>query len=208
MSTPAAIDRNATEARRLAVARALVLLAAGLAALAAVATPPGAMIAVLSALSLAAATLFPALVLGIWWRRANTWGAVAGMAVGLAVCAYYLIGTRYMPVGFYETWPHLSNASDAAIRKFVSLKAAWESAAAGDGKDRGLGSARDPCPRNRGQGRARQLVRRPRRRLRALCAAGWPSRHDPCESPHAAPRAAYPGRVLEVIGVNTPLTAR
>ena len=56
------------------------------------------------------------------------------MTVGLAVCAYYLIGTRYMPVGFYETWPHLSNASDAAIRKFASLKAAWESAAAGDAK--------------------------------------------------------------------------
>ena len=129
-----AIDRNATEVRRVAVARALVLLAAGLAALAAVATPPGAMIAVLSALSLAAATLFPALVLGIWWRRANTWGAVAGMTVGLAVCAYYLIGTHYMPVGFYETWPQLSNASDAAIRKFVSLKAAWESAAAGEAK--------------------------------------------------------------------------
>jgi cation/acetate symporter len=129
-----AIDRNATEARRLAVARALVLFAAGLAAVAALATPPGAMIAVLSALSLAAATLFPSLILGVWWRRANTWGAVAGMTVGLAVCAYYLIGTSYMPVGFYETWPQLSNASDAAIRKFVSLKAAWEGAAAGEAK--------------------------------------------------------------------------
>jgi cation/acetate symporter len=56
------------------------------------------------------------------------------MTVGLAVCAYYLIGTQCTPVGFYETWPHLSNASDAAIRKFVSLKAAWESAAAGVAK--------------------------------------------------------------------------
>ncbi len=128
------IEPDATEARRLAVARALVLLAAGLAAVATVATPPVALIAVLSALSLAAATLFPALLLGIWWRRANAWGALAGMAVGLAVCACYLIGTRYLPVGFYETWPHLSNASDAAIRKFASLKAAWESAAAGDAK--------------------------------------------------------------------------
>lgn len=128
------ISRGASEARRITVTRVLLLLAAGLAAVAAVATPPGAMTALLSALALTAATLFPALMLGIWWRRANSWGAAAGMAVGLAVCAYYMIGTRYLSVGFYETWPHLSNASEAAVRKFMSLKAAWASAGEGDAK--------------------------------------------------------------------------
>jgi cation/acetate symporter len=124
----------ASPARRLAATRVLLLCAAGLAAVVAVATPPDAMIALLSALSLAAAALFPALILGIWWRRANAWGAAAGIVVGLAVCVCYMIGTRYMPVGFYETWPHLSNASEAAIRKFVTLKATWASAAEGDAK--------------------------------------------------------------------------
>jgi cation/acetate symporter len=128
------IGEAATAARRLAVTRALLLLAAGLAAVAALATPPDAMFAVLSALSLAAAALFPAVFLGLWWRRANAWGAAAGIVVGLAVCVYYIAGTRYMPVSFYETWPHLSNASEAAIRKFVALKAAWANAAEGDAK--------------------------------------------------------------------------
>jgi len=125
---------KAPTARRLAVTRVLLLVAVGLAALAAVKTPPDAMIALMWALSLAAAALLPALILGIWWPRANGWGAAAGMVVGLAVCAYYMIGTRYASVPFYETWPQLSNASEAAIRKFVSLKTAWASATEGDAK--------------------------------------------------------------------------
>ena len=42
------------------------------------------------AFSLAAAAFFPALVLGIFWRRANRAGAVAGMLTGLGVCAWYM----------------------------------------------------------------------------------------------------------------------
>ena len=34
------------------------------------------------AFSLAAAGIFPALVLGVWWKRANKAGCVAGMTVG------------------------------------------------------------------------------------------------------------------------------
>jgi cation/acetate symporter len=43
-----------------------------------------------AAFSLAAAGFFPALVMGIFWRRANGFGAVAGMLAGLGVCAYYM----------------------------------------------------------------------------------------------------------------------
>jgi cation/acetate symporter len=32
--------------------------------------------------------------MGIWWKRANKTGAVAGMAAGLAVTTYYMIGSR------------------------------------------------------------------------------------------------------------------
>ena len=46
---------------------------------------------VTAAFSLAAAAFFPALVMGIFWRRANHLGAVAGMLVGLGVCAWYMI---------------------------------------------------------------------------------------------------------------------
>ena len=45
---------------------------------------------VTAAFSLAAATFFPALVLGIFWRRANRPGAVAGMLTGAAVCLWYM----------------------------------------------------------------------------------------------------------------------
>ena len=41
-----------------------------------------------------ASTLFPALVLGIFWKRANRPGAVAGMMLGLGVTLYYVIRTH------------------------------------------------------------------------------------------------------------------
>ncbi len=43
-----------------------------------------------AAFSLAAATFFPALVIGIFWRRANRAGAVAGMVTGAGVCLWYM----------------------------------------------------------------------------------------------------------------------
>jgi cation/acetate symporter len=43
-----------------------------------------------AAFSLAAAAFFPALVLGIFWRRTTGAGAVAGMLAGLAVCGWYM----------------------------------------------------------------------------------------------------------------------
>jgi len=44
-----------------------------------------------AAFSLAAATFFPALVVGIFWRRANRAGAVAAMVTGFGVCLYYMV---------------------------------------------------------------------------------------------------------------------
>lgn len=43
------------------------------------------------AFSFAAATLFPVLVLGIFWKRANARGAVAGMLAGLIVTLSYMV---------------------------------------------------------------------------------------------------------------------
>jgi cation/acetate symporter len=47
-----------------------------------------------AAFSLAASAFFPALVLGVFWKRANKPGAIAGMVTGLGICCYYM-GTRY-----------------------------------------------------------------------------------------------------------------
>lgn len=125
------LDRKAPTARRLAVSRIMLLLVAVLAAYAATTRPSDLLTMASWAFSLAAAGLFPALVLGIWWRRANSAGAASGMIVGFGVCLYYLLGTRYDAVGFYELWSGLSSASPEAIAKFAELKTAW-SAATGD----------------------------------------------------------------------------
>ena len=48
---------------------------------------------VTAAFSMAAAAFFPALVLGMFWKRASGSGAVAGMLSGLALCLYYMATT-------------------------------------------------------------------------------------------------------------------
>jgi cation/acetate symporter len=55
------------------------------------------------AFSLAAASFFPALVMGIWWKRANKAGAIAGMVVGLGVTLYYMIASRFYGVTWFGT---------------------------------------------------------------------------------------------------------
>jgi len=123
------VDTHAPTNRRLVVARILLVIVAVLAAYTA-STKPADILAMVSwAFSLAAAGLFPALVLGVWWKRANKWGAIAGIIAGFGICLYYLVGTRYFAVSFYETWSGLSGANEAAIAKFNELKAAWEGAA-------------------------------------------------------------------------------
>jgi cation/acetate symporter len=45
------------------------------------------------AFGLAAASFFPVIVLGIFWKRTNAAGAVAGMLTGLIITAAYIIAT-------------------------------------------------------------------------------------------------------------------
>jgi cation/acetate symporter len=123
------VDTKAPTERRLIVSRVLLLIVAVIAAYVASTKPADILAMVAWAFSLAAAGLFPALVLGVWWKRANSTGAIIGMIAGFGVTVYYLWMTRYHAVSFYETWAGLSGASDAAILKFNELKAAAEAAA-------------------------------------------------------------------------------
>lgn len=50
--------------------------------------------------SLAGASLFPALVAGVWWPRANRAGAVAGMLAGLGAAATYGLAGRLAGVSW------------------------------------------------------------------------------------------------------------
>lgn len=47
------------------------------------------------AFSIAAASFFPALVMGIWDKRANKAGALAGMWLGFLTCVIYMVGSRF-----------------------------------------------------------------------------------------------------------------
>ncbi|HYD99379.1 MAG TPA: sodium:solute symporter family protein [Alphaproteobacteria bacterium] len=96
------IDPKASTARRLVISRILLVLVALLAAYTAAQKPAGILAMVAWAFSIAASGLFPALVLGVWWKRTTTAGAVAGMITGFVVCLYYLIMTQYygMPLWF------------------------------------------------------------------------------------------------------------
>ncbi len=84
------LDKSAPPLRRVMISKILVMAVAMLAAGIAALRITDILQFVSAAFSLAAAAFFPALVLGIFWRRASRAGAVAGMLVGLGVCAYYM----------------------------------------------------------------------------------------------------------------------
>jgi cation/acetate symporter len=123
------LDTNAPTARRLIVSRVLLVLVAIAAAYVASTRPADILSMVAWAFSLAAAGLFPALVLGVWWKRTTTAGAIAGIIAGFGVCVYYLLATRYFAPSFYETWGWLSGASAEAAARYQELKAAVAAAA-------------------------------------------------------------------------------
>ena len=91
------IDPNAPTVRRLMVARILLLLVAIAAAWTASTRPADILAMVGWAFSLAMAGNFPALVMGIWWKRATTAGAIAGIIGGFGIAIFYLVCTRYFP---------------------------------------------------------------------------------------------------------------
>jgi len=88
------IDPNASTARRVAISKALLLVVALAAAYVAAQKPADILFLVGAAFSFAAAAFFPALVLGIFWKRATKWGAVLGMVAGLGITMYYMATTQ------------------------------------------------------------------------------------------------------------------
>ncbi len=96
------LDPTAPTGRRLIAARIILIGVAILGALTATVAPPDILKLVAWAFSLAAAGNFPALVLGIWWKRTNTAGAIAGMLAGFGVTLAYLIWTAAPPLGLHH----------------------------------------------------------------------------------------------------------
>jgi cation/acetate symporter len=88
------LDPNASTARRVTISKILLLVVAIIAASVAAQKPADILFLVSAAFSLAAAAFFPALVCGIFWKRANRWGATLGMIAGLGITFYYMATTQ------------------------------------------------------------------------------------------------------------------
>lgn len=86
---------TATDKQRLNVGRITIVVATLLAGLVAL-NPPGAITQIVAwAFALATGTFFPALVLGVWWKRSNSKGLIAGLLVGLGVTLTYIFAAKY-----------------------------------------------------------------------------------------------------------------
>lgn len=114
------IDPNAPTVRRLMVARILLLLVAVAAAWTASTRPADILAMVGWAFSLAMAGNFPALVMGIWWKRATTAGAIAGIIGGFGIAIFYLVCTRYFP-GYGVAYFGMSSLPSPAGTPLVDL---------------------------------------------------------------------------------------
>jgi len=113
---------NSTEKKRLSVARWSIVIAtlfAGLIAL----NPPGAITQIVAwAFALATGTFFPALVLGVWWKRSNAKGVIAGLLVGLGVTLTYIFAAKYggfTILGIIDTGAGVFGAAAAFLTNII-----------------------------------------------------------------------------------------
>ncbi len=94
------IDPKAETAKRLVVARVLLVVIGFAGATIAAMEIQGILGSVIWAFDFAMSGLFFPLVLGVWWKRANRQGAIAGMLGGLAAGTWYLVWVRTGGSGF------------------------------------------------------------------------------------------------------------
>lgn len=106
------VDPGASTQKRVTISKLLLLAVAFIAAYVASQKPADIMSLVGAAFSLAGSAMFPALVAGVFWKRANFAGAIAGMATGFVVCLYYMLHTNPMLGGSADAlWFHIAPIS-------------------------------------------------------------------------------------------------
>jgi cation/acetate symporter len=123
------VNPFASERRRIRFGQAAVTITATIAAAIGLALPnltnteaPSVALMVTWAFALAGSAFTPVFLLGVWWKRANSAGAIAGMAVG-AVVSLAFIGTELL--GRATGWP-----ISTPVSNFPSIVAAPLAAAA------------------------------------------------------------------------------
>ncbi len=88
------INPDASTHRRLVISKSQLLIVAIIAAWVASLRPDNILFMVGFAFSIGASAFFPALVLGIFWKRANQPGAVTGMLAGCGLTLFYVLHTH------------------------------------------------------------------------------------------------------------------
>lgn len=120
------INKNAPVARKLVIARVILIVVALIAAWVASHRPADIVAMVAWAFSLAAAGLFPALVMGIWSKKTTAAAAVAGIWAGFLATLVYLVVTRYFPgfgVNVLGMYSNVHPITGAALVDIAKLKA-------------------------------------------------------------------------------------
>ena len=98
--------------KRVTISKLLLLVVGLIAAYVASLKPADILSLVGAAFSLGASSLFPALVFGAFWKRANQQGALAGIVTGFGVCAWYMLHTHPALGGAAQNqWFHIAPIS-------------------------------------------------------------------------------------------------
>ncbi len=123
------IDPSASTTKRVTISKVLLLVVAIIAAYVSSQKPGDILFLVGAAFSLAASAFFPPLVMGVFWKRANKWGAITGMTAGLAICVYYMLRTypffTNMGVPKMDLWFGLNSVSAGMFGLPVGLATIW-----------------------------------------------------------------------------------
>ena len=115
---------NISEKRELLYARAAAAVAVVVAGLFGI-YPPGFVAQVVAfAFGLAAASFFPALVLGIFWKRATREGAIAGMLAGLLFTGAYIVWFNYIAPNPARWWFGISPEGIGALGMLLNFAVA------------------------------------------------------------------------------------
>ena len=95
------LNPHATEEKRLLVGRATIGVAVIVAGLFGIYPPAFVGQVVAFAFGLAAASFFPAIVLGIFWKRVSMFPAIAGMLAGIGLTGFYIVAVVFFGM---EKW--------------------------------------------------------------------------------------------------------
>ena len=112
------IDKNAPTEKRMMISRVILIIVAGLSAWFAASAGADILFLVAWAFSIAAAGLFAALVMGVWYKGTTNAGALWGMIVGYVVTFGFLLWSEFGGLGFVQTF----GSADAIRAAFTQAR--------------------------------------------------------------------------------------